>query len=212
MRSASITSARGGAISTLPLRRSGSQTLLSDRRPRHQRRLLEDEADLALWRAGDVVGRGARPFDRARGRLAEPGDDAERRRLAAAGGAEQADELALARRRATCPSAPACRWRTSWRSSGAKPAACRAGSVRRRGRAAAVRATAGQASRKSSPYAFKKRARTGAGSRPPMSVARSLLHQLLAEALADVFGRVDLGQIEVGLDHAGARPSCRRSP
>ena len=56
-----------------------------------------------------------RPVDRAGGRLAEAGDDAERRRLAAAGGAEQAQELAARRRRATCPSAPACRSRRSWR-------------------------------------------------------------------------------------------------
>src|SRR5262249_46499230 len=40
--------------------------------------------------------RGRRPFDRADGRLAQPGDDAQRRRLAAARRAEQRHELARA--------------------------------------------------------------------------------------------------------------------
>ena len=46
---------------------------------------------------------GARPLDAAAGELAEPGDEPQHRALAAAGRAEQAQELALARRRGPDP-------------------------------------------------------------------------------------------------------------
>src|SRR5262249_30774110 len=61
------------------------------RRPGHQRRVLEHEADVAP-RAPVAV----RPFDAPAGDLAEPGDQAQHGALAASGGAEQAEELALA--------------------------------------------------------------------------------------------------------------------
>ncbi len=57
--------------------------VLSRGQPREQRRLLEHQRRLA---AGHL--------DRARGRLLQTGHQVEQRRLAAAGGAEQADELA----------------------------------------------------------------------------------------------------------------------
>ena len=62
-------------------------------RPGHQGRLLEHEADLA---AVVLAGPRPRPLDRAAGRLGEARHDAQRRRLAAAGGAEKGDELARA--------------------------------------------------------------------------------------------------------------------
>ncbi len=56
---------------------------------------LEDKGDVALRGApeGDVL---AVQQDTARGGQLEPGDHPERRRLAAARGAEQAEELAIA--------------------------------------------------------------------------------------------------------------------
>ena len=85
------------------------------------------------------AGLAPRPVDRAGGRLAEAGDDAERRRLAAAGRAEQADELALRRCRATCSAARPCRWRRSSRRCEARPAASAARvAARSAGRSAAV--------------------------------------------------------------------------
>src|SRR5262245_5127617 len=63
-------------------------------RPRHQRRLLEYEADVAD-RLGPHPLAAAVPGDRAARRFAQPGDDAQRRRLAAARRAEQGEEFAL---------------------------------------------------------------------------------------------------------------------
>ena len=63
-------------------------------RPRHQRRVLEDEAEIALGTTGGIIGR-RRPVDAAGAGCAEPGDHAQQRRLAAARRAQQADELAL---------------------------------------------------------------------------------------------------------------------
>src|SRR5215470_11506632 len=65
----------------------------SHRRPRHQRRLLEYEADAA--RSGGARGLHLVPLDRSVGRLAQTRDDAQRRGLAAARWAEQRHELAL---------------------------------------------------------------------------------------------------------------------
>jgi hypothetical protein len=63
-----------------------------DRRPGHQRGFLEHEAEPA--RADGVRRPGLQPFDLAARRLAQAGDDAQRRGLAAAGGPEQRHELA----------------------------------------------------------------------------------------------------------------------
>src|SRR5438132_3000517 len=63
-----------------------------DRRPRHQRRLLEHEADAA--RTGGACGLGLQPLDRSAGRLAQARDDTQRRGLAAARRTEQRHELA----------------------------------------------------------------------------------------------------------------------
>jgi hypothetical protein len=54
--------------------------------PGHQGRVLEHEADAARRRT--------RPFDRAGGRRAQAGNNAQRRRLAAAGRPQQRNELA----------------------------------------------------------------------------------------------------------------------
>ena len=62
------------------------------RRPGHQRRLLEHEADARVPASG--CGLGPRPRDLSAGRLAQARDDAQRRGLAAAGRAEQRHELA----------------------------------------------------------------------------------------------------------------------
>ena len=64
-------------------------------RPRHQRRVLEHEAEIGLRLAARRMRRG-RPVDRAGARRAEARDDAQQGRLAAAGRPEQADELAVA--------------------------------------------------------------------------------------------------------------------
>src|SRR5262245_7830341 len=60
--------------------------------PGHQRRLLEHKTDAA--RAGPACGLRLDPLDLPPGGLAQAGDDAQRRRFAAAGGAEQRHELA----------------------------------------------------------------------------------------------------------------------
>jgi hypothetical protein len=62
--------------------------------PRHQGRLLEHEADVAA-RAQHVLAAGP-PDDPSGARRAEPGDQAQRRALAAARRPEQAQELVLA--------------------------------------------------------------------------------------------------------------------
>ena len=69
--------------------------IVEHRRPGHQRRLLKHEAD-GIARSVAAASFRARPVDMARGRRAEARNDAQRRRLAAAGRPEQADELALA--------------------------------------------------------------------------------------------------------------------
>ena len=56
------------------------QHVVEHARPRHQRRLLEHEADAAFAVRGRARGR---PFDRAFARLAQAGDDAQGRRFAA---------------------------------------------------------------------------------------------------------------------------------
>src|SRR6185312_39240 len=66
-------------------------------RPWHQRRRLEHAAD-PMRVAGRGRHRRAPPFDRALGWRVEPGDEIEQRRLAAARGSEQRQELALADR------------------------------------------------------------------------------------------------------------------
>ena len=85
--------ARGGL--RLPFRRSGSQTLA---------KTVAQGISVGSWKTKPISGcaaaggveLGGRPVDRAGGRLAEAGDDPKHRRLAAAGRAEQADELAAA--------------------------------------------------------------------------------------------------------------------
>src|SRR6185437_16418069 len=59
--------------------------ILGDGRPRHERRLLKDEADM---RCVSPVA----PADATRGRLRETGDNAQERALAAARGSKEADE------------------------------------------------------------------------------------------------------------------------
>ena len=95
----------------LPAQAQRQPDVLGDRGPGHQRRLLEDEADVA--RAVP-----ARPDDPPRGRPHEPRDQPQRRRLAAARRPQQRDEVALVdlsatsaaarrrRRRRPCPPAP----------------------------------------------------------------------------------------------------------
>src|SRR5206468_5412472 len=70
------------------------QDVLEHGGPRHERRLLEHEADVALRQAGPAVAAG--PFDAAARDLAEPGDQPQHRALAASGRTEQAQELSLA--------------------------------------------------------------------------------------------------------------------
>ncbi len=75
-----------------PLSLQRQVDIAEHRRPRHQRRFLEHEADIALGLAAAVeLARG--PVDLATAGLPEAGDDAERRRLAAARWAEQRQEL-----------------------------------------------------------------------------------------------------------------------
>ena len=79
---------------SMPRRRSGRYTLSSGARPGQQRGVLEHEADFAG--RGLVAGV---PDQRADVRLVEAGDQAQQRGLAAAGRAEQRDEVA----RSECP-------------------------------------------------------------------------------------------------------------
>ena len=67
--------------------------VLADRQRRVERVELEHHGDVAL-RGRQVVHALAGDDDVARGGALEPGDHAQRRRLAAARGAEQADDLA----------------------------------------------------------------------------------------------------------------------
>ncbi len=83
---------------TLPLVRSDLARLQREldvpphRHVRVQRVALEDHGDVAVLRL-DVVDLAVPDLDRAFGRLLEPGDHAERGRLAAAGRAEEHEEL-----------------------------------------------------------------------------------------------------------------------
>ena len=67
--------------------------VIEDVGPWHQGWFLEYESQ-GLGAATITFVRGARPYDRAAGRLDEPGQEAERGRLATSGGAQQRDELA----------------------------------------------------------------------------------------------------------------------
>ena len=76
--------------------------VVGDREVGKERVRLEDDAVVALGRRQD---RDVAPGleDAAGGLRLQAGDDAQQRRLAAAGGAEEADELALARSSGRCP-------------------------------------------------------------------------------------------------------------
>ena len=92
-RAASSTRARISARGT-PLHRSGKPMFCAHVHVRVEREQLEHEGDVALARraGGDVL---AVEQDPARGRQFEAGDHAQGRRLAAAGGPEQDEELAV---------------------------------------------------------------------------------------------------------------------
>ena len=66
-----------------------------DAGPRHQGRLLEDEADILIGAglASPVAGDIRRPCNRTGGRIAQAGNDAKRGRLAATRRSQQADEI-----------------------------------------------------------------------------------------------------------------------
>ena len=73
------------------------QHVAQHRAPRHQRRVLKDKADPPARRpAAIAAGRGQGQMPHSLARRDQPGDDAQQRALAAARGAEQAEELAAA--------------------------------------------------------------------------------------------------------------------
>ena len=76
-----------------------------DGAPRHQRRVLKDEADAAGRDAASSLGAAEMQRAASGRRLAETGDDAQQRALAAAGRTQQAQELAARTVRSTPSSA-----------------------------------------------------------------------------------------------------------
>jgi hypothetical protein len=85
----------GANLGTLhPLAFERKTDIRAHRHVRIEREQLKDEGDVALRRAleGNVL---VAEHDAARGRQLEPGDHPQRRRLAAARGPEQAEELAI---------------------------------------------------------------------------------------------------------------------
>ena len=175
-----------GAPSTTPRRRSGSQTLSNDRRPGHQRRLLEDEADLALAagrrRRSSAVGQSTVPevgsprpaMMRSAVDLPQPEGPS---RLTNSPSADVERHVAGAR---------ACRSRRSSRSPAARPAAGRGRAVVAGARPVAVgsgdrRRHAGLQSLSRDPS----RAGGAVDAGPPKSPAGAYFFELHADALAD---------------------------
>ena len=85
--------------------------VVGDAQPGQQPRFLEYRADRRM-RAGDRL---AVDCDRAGAGLIQPGDQPQQCGLAAAGAAEQRDDLAALRAQAACRAAPRCRQRRSCR-------------------------------------------------------------------------------------------------
>ena len=184
--------------------------IVEDGRPRHQRRLLEDEADLVL--------RGGRCGSRRRGQSIVPEVGSPRpAMMRSAVDLPQPDgpsrltnspladveRHVLQRERAVREGLRDRR--------GARPAASR-GSPRAASAPADAVDRLQRHRRHGRPRVLSAKRRASRPGRARRSRRQGLLLQLHADALADELGRVGLREIEVGLDHLRLRPSCRRSP